>query len=143
MQALENFDPGSTAIVQESYRSAAGPEPRWDSGTVIRLKQYGNDTLRYESNAAASQFAVFSEVFYDRGWKAFIDGKESPIVRVNYVLRGLSVPAGNHQVEFRFEPASYYQSSRITTISQIIVLLLLLAGLWMELGRRGRGKAQA
>jgi hypothetical protein len=46
-------------------------------------------------------------------------------------------------VEFRFEPASYYQGSRITTISQIIVLLLLLAGLWMELGRRGRGKAQA
>jgi hypothetical protein len=143
MQALDNFDPASTAVVQESFRSSAGPEPRWDSGAVIRLMQYGNDTIHYECNAAANQFAVFSEVYYDRGWKAFIDGKETPIVKVNYVLRGLPVPAGNHKIEFRFVPKSYYMGSRITTISQLIVLLLLLAGLWMELRKKGRVKENA
>jgi hypothetical protein len=143
MQAMDNFDPASTAVVQESFRASAGPEPRWDSGAVIRLMQYGNDTLHYESNAAASQFAVFSEVYYDRGWKAFIDGKETPIVRVNYVLRGLPVPAGNHKIEFRFVPQSYYTGSRITAISQLVVLLLLLAGLWMELRKKGRVKENA
>ena len=143
MQALDNFDPASTAVVQESFRSSAGPEPRWDSGAVIRLVQYSNDTLRYESNAAAGQFAVFSEVYYDRGWKAFIDGKETPIVKVNYVLRGLPVPAGNHKIEFVFAPQSYIMGSRITTISQLVVLLLLLAGLLLELRKKGRVKENA
>jgi hypothetical protein len=138
MQALDNFDPGATAVVQESYKTAIGAEPRWDSGAVIRLVKYDNDMLQYESNAAASQFAVFSEVFYDRGWKAFIDDKEAPIVKVNYVLRGLAVPAGSHKIEFRFEPRSYILGSRITTISQLAVLLLLLAGLWMEFGQKRR-----
>jgi hypothetical protein len=138
MQFLDNFNPATTAIVQESFKTAAGNPPSWDSGAVIRLVNYDNDALTYESNAAAGQFAVFSEVYYDRGWKAYIDGKETPIVKTNYVLRGLSVPAGSHKIEFRFEPRSYILGSRITTISQLAVLLLLLIGLWMEFGKKRR-----
>lgn len=138
MQALDNFDPSATAFVQESFRTSVGAEPRWDSGAVIRLVAYDNDVLQYETNAATSQFAVFSEVYYERGWKAFVDGKETPIVKVNYVLRGLSIPAGNHKIEFRFEPRSYILGRSITTISQLAVLLLLLVGLWMEFGKQRR-----
>lgn len=138
MQSLDNFNPATTAIVQESFKPVAGNPPSWDSGAVIRLVNYDNDALTYESNAAAGQFAVFSEVYYDRGWKAYIDGKETPIVKTNYVLRGLSLPAGSHKIEFRFEPRSFILGSRITTISQLAVLLLLLIGLWMEFGKKRR-----
>jgi len=74
--------------------------------------------VTYRSESARDRFAVFSEVYYDRGWKAFIDGKEAPIVRTNYVLRGLSVPAGKHEVEFRFEPRSYDSGRQVTAFSQ-------------------------
>jgi uncharacterized membrane protein YfhO len=90
---------------------------------------------------ATNQFAVFSEVFYDRGWKAFIDGKESPIVKTNYVLRGLAIPAGQHKIEFRFEPASYLMGRKITTISQFILLALFAVGIAMEWRRRNLSKA--
>jgi hypothetical protein len=141
MQALDNFDPQSTAIVQSAYKPAASLSPAWDSAAVIRLVAYDNDALSYETNAAAPQFAVFSEVFYDRGWKAFIDDKEVPIAKTNYVLRGLSVPAGKHVIRFTFEPQSYILGSRITLFSQLIVLLLLAAGAFMAYRRTRASKA--
>ncbi len=135
MQALDQFEPGRTAFVQEMYRgSVTAPVP--DSGAVISLTKDDHDIVTYSSNSSTPQFAVFSEVFYDRGWKAFIDGKETPIVKVNYVLRGLSVPAGKHAIEFRFEPASYHNGRRITTISQVILALLLLAAIFTEIRRK-------
>ena len=60
--------------------------------------------MDYESISGQKEFAVFSEVFYSGGWKAFIDGAETPIVRTDYVLRGLSVPAGKHQIGSFFTP---------------------------------------
>jgi uncharacterized membrane protein YfhO len=76
-------------------------------------------------------------VFYDRGWKAYVDGKESPIVKTNYVLRGLSLPAGKHDIQFRFQPSSYATGSKVTLICQLILLALLAAGLWSEYRKKG------
>ena len=73
---------------------------------------------------------VFSEVYYPYGWKATIDGKEVPIARVNYVLRALSVPAGEHTIEFRFEPSSFVIGDRISLIVGIISILIVLYGVY-------------
>ena len=99
--------------------------------------------VTYQYNAPSPQFAVFSEVYYNRGWKAFIDEKEAPIVKTNYVLRGLSVPAGQHIIEFRFKPESYTTGSRITLISQVLLLLLLAAGLWFDNRQKGNKDQKA
>ena len=74
---------------------------------------------------------MFSEVYYPNGWKAYIDGKETPIAKVNYLLRGLTVPAGQHTIEFRFHPASYYTGDTISLIIGIISILIVLYGIWV------------
>jgi len=139
MKALDDFDPARTAVVQEAFRSSV-TVPATDSGAVISLVKNDHDIVTYQSVSSAPQFAVFSEVYYDRGWKAFVDGKESPIVKANYVLRGLSVPAGKHAIEFRFEPSSYANGRRVTAISQFVLIGLLLGALLTEL-RRNRQSA--
>ena len=73
---------------------------------------------------------MFSEVYYPYGWKATIDGKEVPIARVNYVLRALEVPAGEHNIEFRFEPSSFVIGDRISMIIGIISILIVLYGIY-------------
>jgi hypothetical protein len=136
MTALNDFDPSATAFVQESYRKDVALPAQWDSAAHIRLLKNDNDVVDYVYEAPTPQFAVFSEVFYDRGWKAEVDGKEYPIVRTNYVLRGLSLPAGKHDIRFSFHPASYEKGRLITLISQIILLVLLAAGIWSALRKK-------
>lgn len=141
MVALDDFDPASTAIVQESFRKDINLPVEWDSTASVSLVKNDNDIVSYTFNSAKPQFAVFSEVYYDRGWKAFIDGKETPIIKTNYVLRGLSVPAGKHAIEFRFEPAAYETGKLLTQVSQLLLLILLAFGLWKENGRKLAAKA--
>jgi uncharacterized membrane protein YfhO len=82
--------------------------------------------MDYSSVTSRKRFAVFSEVFYDRGWKAYIDGAETPIIRTNYMLRGLSVPAGKHDIRFAFHPASYYTGRTLGIMASFVLLALLL-----------------
>lgn len=79
---------------------------------------------------------MFSEIFYDRGWTATIDGKEVPIVKVNYVLRGLAIPAGNHEIVFEFKPASYYNSAKIAVITSAPIWILLILAAFFSLRRK-------
>jgi hypothetical protein len=132
MRALDNFNPSTTAIVQESFKKDIPTGLQWDTAATIKLVKNENDVVTYQYNAATPQFAVFSEVYYDRGWKAYIDEKETPIIKTNYVLRGLMVPAGSHNIVFRFKPTSYTTGKNVTLISQLVLLLLLIAGLWYE-----------
>lgn len=139
MKALDNFNPSTTAIVQESFKKNLSTSLQWDTAATIQLVKNENDIVTYKYNANSPQFAVFSEVYYDRGWKAFIDEKESPIIKTNYVLRGLMVPAGSHNIVFRFKPESYTTGKNVTLISQLLLLVLLAAGLWFK----SRKKAEA
>ena len=70
---------------------------------------------------------MFSDVYYDKGWKAYIDGEETDIIRTNYLLRGLMIPEGKHDIEFRFKPKSFAIGQTLAIISSILVLLLMLA----------------
>jgi uncharacterized membrane protein YfhO len=142
MNLLGTYNTKDTALVQESFKSSIPFTLQPDSAAIIQLVKNDNEVVSYTSNASTNQFAVFSEVYYDKGWKAFIDGKESPIVKVNYVLRGLAVPAGKHAIEFRFEPQGYYTGKTLTNIFSVVVILLLAGAVFME-WRRGNAKVSS
>lgn len=131
MKALDNFSPKDTAIIEKSEQAHIPFQPVYDSSATIRLTKNLNDELSYTSKSVSDQFAVFSEIYYPRGWKAFIDGKEAPIVKVNYVLRGLAIPAGNHTIDFKFEPQSYLTGKKISVATGVLSFLLLAGGLFL------------
>ena len=94
MKALDNFNPKDTAIIQDAFKNAVPFTPDYDSTATIKLLKNDNDIITYEFNGSKNQFAVFSEVYYKSGWKAFANGKELPIAKVNYVLRGGGISTG-------------------------------------------------
>jgi uncharacterized membrane protein YfhO len=83
--------------------------------------------LYYTASTNTKQLAVFSEIYYREGWKAYIDEQATPIVKVNYVLRGLVVPAGNHKIRFEFKPDSVTRAKQIANIASILLWLALIA----------------
>jgi len=99
-----------------------------DSTARIALSEYKPNHLTYRSRNAHPGLAVFSEMYYPNGWQAFIDGKAVPHFRVDYVLRALPVPAGEHRIEFIFEPEVITSAGRISLASSILLALLVLAG---------------
>ncbi len=132
MKALDSIKPLDTVYIEESEKAKVTGTIGIDSAASIRLISNRNDIIEYESNASADQFAVFSEIYYPLGWSATIDGKTVPIVKVNYALRGLSVPAGKHRIEFKFESKAKETGDSISLIVGILSWLLLLGGLFWE-----------
>ena len=131
MKALDSFDAKQTAFVREEWGKGLKTSYTNDSADFIRLVHNDNDIINYTSQAKTDQFAVLSEIYYPAGWKAFIDNKEVPIIRVNYVLRGISVPAGNHTIQFRFEPQGYLTGKSLTTIFSWLMLVALVAAAYL------------
>ncbi|MCL5128431.1 YfhO family protein [Algibacter sp. L4_22] len=101
-----------------------------DSLASIKIVEQQPNYLKYTSNNANNGFAVFSEVYYGNGWKTFIDGEETQHIRVNYTLRGLEVPAGKHEIIFKFDPDVVKTGSTIALASSVLFGLLLLGGLF-------------
>jgi hypothetical protein len=132
MGAFATLNPRDTAVLQQSFRSTITGNGNWTANGTIKLDKNDNDIAEYSFNSSEEQFAVFSEVYYDAGWKAFIDGKEAPIVKVNYVLRGLQIPAGNHKINFKFEPQDYFFGRKMTNIFTIALLVLIAAAIFFE-----------
>ena len=135
--AMEEFDPEQTAIIDQRFKQFVGDkEFDKDQSGAITLTEYQPNYLKYEMQADSEQLAVLSEIYYDKGWNAFIDGEEVPHFRVNYVLRGLVVPAGNHTIEFRFEPRSFYQGNKISLASSILLVFIALGYAAFELKKK-------
>ncbi|MCH7524918.1 MAG: YfhO family protein [Bacteroidetes bacterium] len=109
-----------------------------DSTTSITVIEYKPNYLKYQSNNNNEGFAVFSEIYYKDGWQAYIDGKEAEHIRVNYTLRGMEIPKGNHTIEFKFDPQVIKTGSSIALGSSILVGLLLLGGLFYKFKRPHR-----
>jgi hypothetical protein len=129
MKALDNFNPKDTAFVQDAFKTAVPFMPEADSTAGIKLVKNDNDIITYEFSSTKNQFAVFSEIYYKAGWKAFANGKELPIAKVNYVLRGLALTPGKYTVEFKFEPQGYLTGKKLTGIFSLIMGLLLFGGI--------------
>ena len=126
MQALTNFDTRDSALVDEKFKQLVNANPNTDSTSSIDMVFNDNDIIEYKSASKTAEFAVFSEVYYDGGWVATIDGKETPIIETNYVLRGIEVPAGNHKIVFEFKPASYYDSNKAAIGASAFIWILLI-----------------
>lgn len=133
MKALDSLDSKNVAVLNSAKFSFKGANKiSKDSSSVINLEVHVPNYLKYISTNASDGFAVFSEMYYAKGWKATIDGNETPIYNVDYVLRGLQIPAGKHTIEFTFDPQVVKTGSTIALISSIGMLLLIIGGVYFE-----------
>ncbi|TVZ55724.1 membrane protein YfhO [Lutibacter sp. Hel_I_33_5] len=107
-----------------------------DSTATIDLVAYKTNHLTYKSKTLKEQFAVFSEIYYKNGWNAYVDGKLTPHFNVNYVLRGMIIPKGDHTIEFKFEPTIIQKGNLITLTSYALLLLIPLGWFLYEKKKR-------
>lgn len=127
IEKLANIDTKSTVIIDKRFKEyVIDFKPSPFVGNTIKLQEYQPNHLKYETNTTSDQLAVFSEVYYDKGWDAYIDGKLIPHFRVNYTLRAMMVPAGKHIIEFKFLPKSYFIGEKIALVGSILLILAFL-----------------
>jgi hypothetical protein len=132
IDTLNGVNLRQTVVVSDSFKVRIGEvsENALDSSAQIKLTQYEPNHLIYSSLSNTDAVAVFSEIFYDKGWKITIDGKPVEQARANYVLRALKVPAGNHKIEFVFEPATFETGQTIAYLCSLILYLSLALGIF-------------
>jgi hypothetical protein len=133
MQAIGSFSPKDEVMIDQQYKSIVEAKPLGtDANGTITLTEYTPDHLTYQTGSTANQVAVFSEIYYDKGWKMLIDGKEQPYYRADYLLRAATIPVGNHKVEFIFHPTSYYAGENISLAGSILLVLALAGAVYAE-----------
>jgi len=125
MKAISSFDPKKEAIVDIKYKNLMDTTRAGLGGPTafIKLDSYNPDHMIYSYSAPRDVIAVFSEIYYDKGWKMLIDGVEKPYFRADYVLRAAQLEAGNHKLEFIFHPTSYYTGEKISLVGSILLLV--------------------
>ncbi len=132
MVALNDILPLEYAVMDQRF-SGLTSNSSWSGAenASIVLTEYEPNLLRFKSNNANDGFAVFSDIYYQPGWISTIDGQEVEHARVNYVLRGMEIPAGEHDIEFRFAPPVITSGNTINHISSILVIIMLIGGLYI------------
>ena len=128
--ALNDFDPATTAVVDNSLFSIPNSQFAIDSSDHIEMVHqhpYNPDYLKYTSHTSGDQLAVFSEIYYDPDWRAYIDGKPAEYIRANYILRAMVIPAGDHVIEFKNDAPLFHKMNTVTLLGSV-VLVLLAAG---------------
>jgi hypothetical protein len=124
--AVKNFDPKSTAIINRKFEKELDGFHGGSGEGMIKLTSYAPNDLKYEATMnSGAQLAVFSEIYYPKGWDSFIDGKATPHVEADYVLRAMVIPTGKHLIEFKFEPKSYFLGNKVSMASSILLLLAM------------------
>jgi len=137
LNALTGFKAAETVIVDKRFEDQLkGFTPQFDSSASIKMTSYKPNDLLYKTNASSEQLAVFSEIYYPNGWNAYVDGKISPYFRANYVLRSMRIPAGEHTVEFKFEPEVYRVGGMIAGTSSVLLYLLIFGSLFNEFKKK-------
>ncbi|MFQ3676092.1 MAG: YfhO family protein, partial [Endomicrobiia bacterium] len=140
---LRNINPANEAIIDQRFKDIIGNfTPSEDSLATIKLVEYAPDYLVYKSNSSKDMLAVFSEVYYPKGWRVRIDDKESKHFRANYVLRAMIVPAGEHTITFKYESEMYKTGVLISYICSILLLLLIAFGLWLNYKKYKKSKTE-
>ncbi|TNF40763.1 MAG: hypothetical protein EP310_08335, partial [Bacteroidetes bacterium] len=142
IETLKNINPATEAVIDKRFaENVNGKTFVKDSTSNIVLTEYKPNYLKYNARSASEQLTVFSEIYYANGWTAYIDGQEVPHFRVNYILRALVLPAGEHTVEFEFHPASYYTGNKVSFASSLL-LLIAIAGYAFSEYRKRRTKKE-
>ena len=135
--SLDNINTKTTAVVnQEFLEYLDQKEFKPDSSAVISLKKYQPNELVYSYSISREQLAVFSEIYYPHGWNAYVDGKLQPHFRADYVLRAMVLPAGNHELVFKFEPEVVKTGSTIVLISCLLIAVLFLIAVFLTFRKK-------
>ena len=139
--SLDSLDVKNNVVINKDefgqfFKTESASAYRLDSIANVKLVAYQPNYLKYKTNNLNDGFLVFSENYYAQGWNAYLDGKMVPHLRVNYILRGLQIPSGNHVIEFKFEPQVIETGSTITMLSSVTLLLLLISGLFFEFRKK-------
>lgn len=141
MNCLDTLNTRLSACISKDFaKDVQGVATGSDSLSQIKLVAYHPNRLAYNSTTTSDRLAIFSEIYYQPGWNAYIDGKLTPHVRANYVLRGLKVPAGNHKIEFKFEPEHYFLTEKISLYGSILLILFIVGILVKEIVSLNRHK---
>lgn len=127
MIAKPSFDPRRIALVEEKIDGIAKPDSAKVTQTAAKMHE-----LSYNVSTDKDAFLVLSEIYYPAGWKATLDGKEIPIHAANYVLRGLKIPAGNHELKLVFAPDSYRRGVTLSLVGLLLSLVILAGGIAMR-----------
>ncbi len=124
---LKVIDPLQTAIIGKDFAAYIKDKSfNFDEAAKIKLRSYAPNRLEYTTQAANEQLAVFSEMYYPKGWKASIDGNKADLLRTDYILRGIIIPAGEHTVVLEYKPESYYKGAIVSGVSSSVLLLVLV-----------------
>lgn len=145
IMALNTIDPKNTAVINradERKLDAVGKSMVVEEDTVFSLavdsaativmehqKPYNPDYLKYNTHSQTDQLAVFSEIYYEPDWRAYIDGKPAEYFRANYILRAMVIPAGDHVVEFKNEAPLFHKMNTVTILGSIVLVLLVAGGI--------------
>jgi hypothetical protein len=138
---VKSFNPLKEAAIDRIFKDqiTKSSYPVLDN-EKIELVTYRPDELIYKYSAREEKLAVFSEIYYPAGWKCYIDGKESNHFRTDWVLRGMIVPAGDHEIKFTFRPTSYYLGNKVSLASSVLLILLITGYLFTKLNRRPKSE---
>ena len=113
----------TTAVVHDEFKNLVEVDHP-DLTASIRMTSYRPNLIKYVSSSTSTQHAIFSEVYYPKGWNCYINGKLTPYFRANYILRGVTIPEGENKIEWRFEPETYFNSKIISSFSSIFLLII-------------------
>ena len=121
------INPGKVAVIDNKFKNQISSfTPENDTNASIELISYAPNKLVYKSSSETNQLAVFSEIYYPKGWNVEIDGKKTDYFRADYILRGMVLPAGNHEIIFIFHPKSFYLGNKIAMASSTVLLITLI-----------------
>ena len=138
MAFLDHFDASRQAVADAKFQSVLGQAKPKQPGDTIYETSYAPNKLTYKARSAAGGLAVFSEVYFPWGWNITIDGKPAEMGRVNYVLRALPIPAGEHDIEFGFFPTELRTTETLATTSTVVIGLMVVAAIVMAFVPRRR-----
>ena len=139
--SLNEFDPAKTAVVNTSeFKVGTIAVDSNDRIEAEHLRPYNPNKVCYKSHTSGNRLAVFSEIYYEPDWFAYIDGKRADYIRVNYILRGLEIPAGDHEIEFRNEAPLATTCGTIEIVCSILFVLIIAGTLVLYYRKKGETK---
>ena len=142
IQELGEINIRTEAVVDERFADEISGFTYQDAADArIAVETHLPDYIKYMYESPVPQATIFSEMYYAEGWNAYLDGNKIDYFRVNYLLRGMIIPEGDHTIEFKFEPQSYATANVISTTFSVVVLLLLVLGFWKE-QKKGKDESE-
>jgi len=133
---LYKINTKTDAVIRDQYKQNINLKDSYSGNGNINLESYEPNHLVYQSKTQSDELAVFSEIHYPYGWNAYIDGNPANHVCANYVLRALVVPAGDHKIEFKFEPKTYQTGNTVAMMGSLLLFVSIGASVFLEFKKK-------